>query len=62
MKLTIDEIGSDERAFLSVNSLAKRWDMSPRKLSAMRARGEGPGWTEVGGMVCYLYSDVIEYE
>lgn len=43
---------------LSTETLAKRWDMSPRTLEQWRYQGRGPRYVKLGNLVRYRLEDV----
>jgi hypothetical protein len=51
-----------EAQFLITDSLARRWQISPRTLERWRYQGTGPAWTKIGGRVLYELSLIKAYE
>ncbi len=47
---------------LDQNTLADRWQVSPRTLEQWRWQGRGPRFLKIGGRVVYRLADVEAFE
>lgn len=48
--------------YLTTETLAERWEVSPGTLANWRTRGTGPTYCKIGNSVRYALTDVEQYE
>ena len=52
---------SENTQYITTSQVAAYLGLSPRTLESYRCRGGGPPYYDLGGVVRYLLSDVIEW-